>query len=449
MGVDVVTLLSKMGVQVIDSAEGKADIELWKSWYNGYLQEFHEYKIYNGIKYVDAKRSSLKMAKKVCEDWASLLLNEKVKISVVENEKANKTLTTILKKNRFYCMANRLIELSFALGTGAFVESRRSGQVRIDYVRAEYIYPLAVESGFITECAFADVRVNGKDKTYYIQVHEKENGRYKITNALFDSEGNSLELKGCEEIFYSDVPLFQIVTPNKVNTRRTDSPYGASVFSEALDVLCGVDLVYDSFINEFRLGKKRLVVPMSMAKKQMTVEGKCIPVFDSNDIVFYAVEGDTEDSIGLKDVNMELRIEEHIKGLECTISILSDKCGLGSGRYSVRAKDNAVTVKTATEVVSEKSELWQNIRKHENLLEVNLIELAQACMYLSGESAQEIVVNFDDSIIVDTKSELADDIQMVNMAVMAPWELRAKRTGESIDEAKRKCDEIAEGYGEV
>jgi hypothetical protein len=50
-------------------------------------------------------------------------------------------LTEILWANNFQTRANRLLELSFALGTGAFVEYKNAdGDVVIDYIRADMIY---------------------------------------------------------------------------------------------------------------------------------------------------------------------------------------------------------------------------------------------------------------------------------------------------------------------
>ena len=70
--------------------------------------------------------------------------------------------------------------------------------------------------------------------------------------------------------------------------RFTRSPSGISVFANAIDQLEGADLVYDSYCNEFRLGKKRIIVPMSMARAQMESDGTVIPVFDDRDVEFYA-----------------------------------------------------------------------------------------------------------------------------------------------------------------
>lgn len=87
-----------------------------KDWYKGKVKSFHRYNQYNGKKLISRERATLSMAKRVCEDWANLLLNEKFSITA-SDAKADKFLKKVLKDNNFYASANRLVELAFALGT--------------------------------------------------------------------------------------------------------------------------------------------------------------------------------------------------------------------------------------------------------------------------------------------------------------------------------------------
>ena len=92
----------------------------WKDWYVGYVKKFHDYEIYTGKRYIRMRRMSLAMAKRVCEDWANLLINERTDITLSSEEATNK-LQKILEDCRFWRKANDGIEKTFALGTGAFV----------------------------------------------------------------------------------------------------------------------------------------------------------------------------------------------------------------------------------------------------------------------------------------------------------------------------------------
>ena len=140
-------------------------IDEWLEWYQNDVEKFHHYKLYNGAVMTNQERYKLGMAKTVCEDWANLLLNEKVAIKA---GKYSKRLAEILNYNNFRVQGNRLIEKAFALGTGAFVEYLNAdGQVIIDYIRADMIYPLSWDNGDITECAFGTAKMlDGKEVIY-------------------------------------------------------------------------------------------------------------------------------------------------------------------------------------------------------------------------------------------------------------------------------------------
>lgn len=394
--------LTEMGFGVISS--GFYDrIAMWMKWYSGKVPSFHQYSQFNGKRAVKRNRFSLGMSKKVCEDWADLLLNEKTSVRAYERE-ADIYLQSVLDRNNFRVRSNRLVEITYAMGTGAFVEYYDEGGVVIDYIRADMIYPLSWDNGEITECAFASEKTLGGKRYIYLNLHLKEKGHYKIVNKLFEkSKNGKLEEtdlpEGLAAEFFTDSekPLFQIITPNIVNNFDPDNPMGISIFANALDVLQGIDLVYDSYQNEFRLGKKRILIPAGMAHIQRSDSG-IMPIFDDNDTEFYVM---SDKSLGeLKEINMELRAEPHEKALKKNLDLLSSKCGLGSGRYSY---ENGV-IKTATEVMSDKNELYRSVKKHEIILRKAICELAGRVLEMGGFSNNEISAYFDDSIIEDTGS---------------------------------------------
>ncbi len=373
----------------------------WFDWYSGKVASFHEYSQFNGKKAVKRSRYSLGMSKKVCEDWADLLLNEKTEIRVTDPE-ANDFLHRVLEDNNFRVRSNRLVEITYAMGTGAFVEYYDGEKVAIDYIRADMIYPLSWENGEITECAFASEKVIGGKRCVYLNMHIIENGCYKIVNKILVKTKNGgvqeEELpEGVATEFYtgSHLPMFQIITPNIVNNFDPDNPMGISIFANSLDILQGIDLVYDSYQNEFRLGKKRILIPAGMAHIHRDDTG-IMPIFDDNDTEFYVMN---DKSLGeLKEINMELRAEPHEKALKKNLDLLSAKCGLGSGRYNY---ENG-SIKTATEVISDKNELYQSVRKHEIIIRRAITELADRICRLGGFDNNEISIYFDDCVIEDT-----------------------------------------------
>lgn len=418
-------------------------IDLWHQWYRGKVRHFHTYRQFNGRKRITRERKSLGMAKNISEDWANLSMNEKVEI-VLPQKRQQQRIDAILQQNHFRVRANQLVELTFALGTGAFVEYTDQGETRIDCIRAGMIYPLSVDNGEIKECAFASEHMNGKEKQIYLNMHILEHGLYIIENHVFRRDGEHLtEINLPENVHErvntgSTIPRFQIIKPNIINNIDLSCPMGISVYANALEQLEGVDLVYDSYCNEFRLGKKRITVPVSMTQVMMEETGATTPIFDDDDVEFYAVPAAGNGTAGEEKIvehNMELRADAHELGIQTQLNLLSSKCGFGKSRYNFKEGQ----IKTATEVVSEKSDLFQNLKKHEILLSDALIGMVQAIADIEGFSLDptKVSVNFDDSIIEDISAEKTRFMQEISSGVRLPWEYRTRFCGE--DEATAKA----------
>lgn len=83
--------------------------------------------------------------------------------------------------------------------------------------------------------------------------------------------------------------------------------------------------------------------------------------------------------------------------------MLGDLTGFGISYFDIQ--DSRGFIKTATEVSSDNSALMRNIRRHENVLEVAITDIARAVMCVSrdfGENIPEegsVRVQYDDSII--------------------------------------------------
>lgn len=408
----------------------------WLEWYQNDVEKFHKYKVFNGVVTKEEERYKLGMAKKVCEDWANLLLNEKVAIKAGNYEKR---LQEVLDNNNFLVRANQLIEMAFALGTGAIVEYLDGEEVMIDYIRADMIYPLSWDNGDITECAFGSVRLIDGKEVLYLQIHrlgkadnEEDSEHYYIENKYIDRK-ESKELDPPEGVIPLvstgyDKPLFQIITPNICNNIDLDSPLGVSVFANAIDQLKGCDLVYDSYMNEFVLGRKRILVPISFAKMQMEKDGVAAPAFDASDTVYYQMPGDRDSNLKLTEVDMSIRANEHELAVQRSLDVLALKTGLGTGRYQFDSSG----VKTATEVISDKSDLYQNRQKNAIIVNAALIDMVEAIAFLDAGKEVEVSIDFDDSIIEDTNTTIDKNIKLVQGG------LRSKLT--AIMEIN-KCDE--------
>lgn len=454
---NVIDKLKQLGYATVPE-EFYTKVQEWKSWYVGDVKGFHRYKVRNGTSMVRCKRYTLNMGKKIPEDWANLLMNEKVKITL-EGQKEQAFVDRVFTENNFLVKANEMQEKAFALGTVAFIprvvgmEAKETGPVPgsargivMDYVTVEHIWPLAWQNGIITECAFDSiVTVNG-EQYCYLQIHHKVNGLYDIENRIYryrngnvDSEVALTDVAGFERVpqvvhTESDRRQFVIDRPNIANNYDDNIPLGVSVFSCAIDVIKGVDVAYDSYVNEFVLGKKRIMVKPSATSY---LDGE--PVFDSDDLVFYVLPEDIQDGAVITPIDMTLRTQEHNTGIQDQLNLLSSKCGFGENHY----RFDQGSVATATQVISENSTMFRTIKKHEIILEQVLTELCRIILRLGNTAMNaglnedvEISIDFDDSIIEDKQSDFARDMQLLNAGIMNDWEFRSKWMNE--DEATAK-----------
>lgn len=455
----VIIKLNELGYTTIpDSFYSK--VYEWKSWYQGDVKGFHNYTVQNGERQVKCRRYSLGMGKKLCEDWANLLMNEKVQITL-EGQKEQDFIDLVLTENNFAVKANEMQELKSALGTVAYVprvigqEISESGDIVpgnasgivLDYVTIENIYPLSWQNGYISECAFSSEVTRGGKDYLYLQIHRREdNGNYVIENRIYRYGNEQLadeqlvNVKGFENIppvvhTGSDRRQFVIDRPNIANNVNYLLPTGIAIYANAIDVLQGVDIAYDSYVNEFKLGKKRIMVKPSAAQY---LDGT--PAFDPDDVVFYVMPEDTENGAVVTPIDMTLRTAEHNTGIQDQLNILSSKCGFGETYY----RFDGGSVATATQVISENSTMFRTIKKHEIVLEQALVELCRILLRMGNTAMNaglnedvEISIDFDDSIIEDKKSEFSRDMQMLSAGIMNDWEFRAKYMNE--DEATAKA----------
>lgn len=401
------------------ATEYHAYINEWLLWYKGKVESFHTYNHFNGHRYKKCSRFSLGLPKQICEQWASLLYNDKVCFNLDSDTKAgsaefddNAILKEILEKNKFSVKFNNLVEMYMALGTGATTEYKDAkGNVKINYIYAPMIFPLEVENGEIVSCAFGSYTGN----EYFVEVHQRqENDTYKINNYHFAekaSESSKYEViqkDGVVDEYTSEVKMFQIYTPNIKNNISIFSPFGISVYGNALDEIKTADLVYDSFKNEFLLGKKKIFLREGAVNYKIITDEKgqpqTVPIFDENETEFFAIQ-DVDDEGGkqklIEESNPQLRVQEHTEGMQTALNTVGKAVGFGLDYFTFKGNG---TYQNTTQIISTKSELYTNIKQHEKVLDGALKDLIKAVMYLRNNTTYEkdITIDFDDSIVEDS-----------------------------------------------
>lgn len=442
------------------------DIKTWRLWWEGYVDEVHSYQD-RGITNAPNKRKlyRLGMAKRVCEDWAALLLNEKTTIAI-EHKPSSSFLQGedgtggVFGTNNFWEEGNVLVEKAFAVGTGAFVARAENAKVTdtgaviadaeckvgIEYVDALSIIPLSVYKSQIVECAFVSTFTRRGKECCYLESHMKDDaGNYIIENEYFSIEGGLLKKAELPEGVVerietgSNIPWFAIISPNMANNIRHNNGLGMSVYANATDNLLGVDMAFNNFLRDFKLGGKKVFYNKNML--QTNEKGETITPDDVAQQLFQQVgDGVDFDAKAMyQEYNPSLRVTENKEGIQFNLDVLSFKCGMGTHRYQFENGG----VKTATEYSGERQELVQHANKHMIPLEAALKALCRAILYIGKtycgadcDPDTPIVVGFEDGFVIDDETRRERDRQDVREGLMNAWEYRVKWYGETPEEAQ-------------
>jgi len=251
-------------------------IEVWKSLYKGYYEKWHNitYQTVEGRK--QRIMESLNMAKASAAEMASLVFNEKCEISISDDTLA-KNIEEVFKQNKFYKKFQDYLEYSFALGGMVIKPYVEDEKIMLSFVTADCFIPLSWQNETIYEAVFPSEYKKGDKKYTHLEWHVWEDGEYVIRNELYESNGQDLGIKVALSTLFPDLeeevrisglskPIFTYFKPNTANNIDTQSPLGISIYANALDTMKAIDTAFDSLHREFRLGKKRIIVPAHMVQ---------------------------------------------------------------------------------------------------------------------------------------------------------------------------------------
>ena len=455
-------------------------IEAWENWWRNEV-DFHKYHDQTGK---ERKMYTLGMAKRVSEDWSSILFTERDEItteaSTDEQSKANNEyLSKQLKDLRVYKDLPTAIEKAMATGTaGAIVRIKHAkvdkqgklfadNRTKLDiiYVSASQIIPLKVEHGEIIDVAIVSESNKGDKKEYYVEIHKLEYNKkleqdtYIITNTYLDESGNEINKEGIAKNYTinSSVPLFSILKPAIANPIDEDynviNGLGFSVYGTALNQLQACDITYNNFVMDFYLGGKKVFYNKKIVntktvqrkdEKGNTIEEQVELYPDDITRQQWKTYGDEmtniKDEPAITEYNPALRVEEDKEGIQFALNMLSFKCGLGTKYYEF----NGSSVVTATQYVGDRQDLIVNANKHRKNVDEFVSGICKAILLLGRilfkESVSEdciVTITDKDGFMVDTETAKQEFRQDIAQGIRQPWEYRVKFLGE--DEATAKA----------
>lgn len=447
---NLITYLKSLGYKTIDSTCTDL-ISRWNEWYNGKVDSFHDYLIWNGSKEVRQSRARLNMAKQGAERWADLLWNNECFITLDEGQQltndkgerkagaAEQRLIEELKRNDFTIQTNILIEKAFALGTGAYVvyPVENGSKAKIDYISAQFIYPLAWYNNDCLSCAFAGISQQDGQTILSLMIHDyQNNGTWAIENKYFLLNGGELKpIPPPENVissYTSTTKRFELLRPGIVNNTFSN-PMGISIFGNYEDVLKCIDLAFDGLKVSMQIGRPRIAVGEHATKPSPSGP---IPVFDSNDTVFYQLPGsmNPEAQALIQDITTAYRATDFETSLEKLLALYSNCLGLGEKAF--KWENGSVT--TATQVISENNGLQRAMEKHQESLRAAIMVVIKAVLDILGLSPDiEAAINFDDSAVRNRDAERMRFWQYVTAGKFPFSRFLVEFEGYSQDEAQK------------
>lgn len=474
-------------------------IFMWQAIYKGFYRAWHEIpmKTLNDPKGKKRIMATMNAGKMACSQMARYVWNERcdIKASIAgysgkEPDPLNEFLQYVLTENNFGTSFGDLVEKSMALGGGAlkeYVEIPKDedgndigeGKIRISYHMASQFVPTAWDNSRV-KCGIFISR-EARDGFYYtvVEWHHWDGNSYRVTNDLYrmpikDTE-ESQNILGwwypLDKIYpllspdteISDVhqTYFQYIKPFGANYADDNSPLGMSIYAPAVNTLHGIDIMFDSLQREFVLGKKRIIAP-ARAMRTTVVNNGSTPqrYFDADDEVWEALATDNPEDLKVIDNSVDLRVQEHISGINGELAILCSQIGFDPGTL---AFDQQKGMKTATEVISENSKTYGTVKAHENNIKDRLIDMVNAIFDLAvrygltwnGVPVERLIsggynvsVDFDDSIIQDKDAEINQGVMLVGASLMSKKKFMIDTLGYTPEDADKELEQIkAEGVG--
>ena len=457
---------------------------VWKYLYRGLYKPWHVVPVVAvGARPGQTRQLfRLNTAKAVSAELASLVWGEECQFSVSTagwEEQVNEDgvivnpdplkgfIDDVLRKNAFGEKLQELIEQGMALGGAAIKvwhDVRRdregneipdTGAIRLGYCMADQFVPIAWDNAQITEGVFISRRA--RKGWYYTRLewHRWDGETYTITNELYKADmqrganADSQDILGIrcptaelaelypglepETVIPVEESLFSYFRTPIANNIDDNSPLGVSIYANALETLHAIDICYDSFVTEFRLGKKKIIVPARFLRAVVDPQtGRQVRYFDPNDETYVGV-ADDDGTAGIHDLSVELRVEEHVAALNALLSILCLQIGFSATTFSFDAQSG---LKTATEVVSENSKTYKTIKTVQNQLRPmlehmvrNIIDVAVLYgMQWQGQSVErlaaggyEVKITFDDGVTQDRQTNLNEGVMLVNSGLLSKF----------------------------
>lgn len=476
-------------------------IYIWKWLYKGFYRAWHIIPCPT-VSSPTGTREVYRMnvPKAVCSELAGLVWGEECEINVTmdgrdaeskEPDPLGEFVKHVLDDNNAREKMQESIEQCLALGGCAMKvwhdmrrdskgnEIEGTDKICIGYAMADQFIPISWDNAKVREGVFIS-RV-AKGGWYYTRLewHTWDGMTYTIKNELYRSERQKGAQSDSQDILGIRVPLAEVYpqlaeetvipvgeslfcywrTPI-ANNLDDNSPLGMSIYGNALETLHSLDICFDSFVREFRLGKKRIIVPARAVRTVVDpVSQQVRRYFDPGDETYEALASDDPSDLRITDNSVILRVEEHVSAINAFLNILCLQLGFSANTFSF---DTNGGMMTATQVVSENSKTYKTIKTVQNQLRPaiehlvrNIIDVATLYdMEWEGRKVADLAsggyhvnVVFDDGVTQDRQTNLNEGVMLVGAGLLSKFTfLTDKKYGQGLtpEQAEQELKRIKE-----
>ena len=348
-------------------------------------------------------------------------------------------------------------------------------EIEFDYVQADRFFPLSFDANNkVVEAAFIQTKVDKAKEKVYIRLehHKLEGRRVTVQNLAFErtdmSLANSNNIKSASnlgnQIPLDTVPEWANFSPKTVidgvdrllfayfrmpeaNTVDPYSPLGVSGYSRVVDLIRDADEQYSRLRWEFEGGELAIDVDRDAMKfiTQPTATGgegySALPKKQQR--LFRKVDLNAEDTYNV--FAPQLRDASLISGLNAIFMRIEDACGLSRGTLSDVTTQEA---KTATELKIQKQRSYATNSDIQMALQdaledtIYVMDVYCTLYDITPDGKYEVSYEWDDSIIMDTESELAKRMTLVQNGLASKLETRMWYFGETENQARAALQQV-------
>lgn len=355
-----------------------------------------------------------------------------------------------------------------------YSNSLLNAEIDFDYIQADRFFPLSFDAnGKVIEAAFIQTKVDKAKERVFIRLeyHKLEKRTVTVQNFAFESTdmslANSNSIKSASnlgrQIPLTDVPEWASLQPKTViegvdrllfayfrmpeaNTIDPYSPLGVSGYSRVIQLIKDADMQYSRLLWEYEAGEMAIDVDRDALKFFTDPNGEGYSVLpEKQQRLFRKVDLNTEDTYQVFAPN--LRDVSIVHGLNTIFMRIEDSIGLSRGTLS---DVNTQEAKTATELKILKQRSFATnadiqMALQDALTDVVYVMDVYCTLYeVTPPGEYEVSFEWDDSILVDSESELSKRITLMQNGLASKLETRMWYFGETENQARAAMMQIEE-----